>query len=197
MGDDEVWKDIPGFPGYQASTEGRVRNARRGCVLTGTVTRNGYRQYNLRGARGRRVAFGHRLVAAAFLGPSPPPPGNLVNHLDGNKLNNRVSNLEYTDARGNARHAAALGLLRPVRLLGERNPGAKLTAEKVRAMREQRRQGVTLAALGERFGVTAQSAQRVVSRKDWKHIQDDVPAHALAEAGRHATSRIVSSGIEN
>lgn len=165
---DEVWKDIPEFPGYQASSEGRVRNDRRNAVLTGTVTRKGYRQYSLRGVYGRKVAFGHRLVAAAFLGP--PPPGNPINHLDGNKLNNRSENVEYIDARGNARHAAALGLLRPGRLLGERNPGPKLTSQKVRAMRAQRRQGVTLASLGRRFGVTAQSAQRVVSRKDWKHI---------------------------
>jgi hypothetical protein len=167
---DEEWKDIPGYPDHQASSEGRIRNVRRGQILTGTVTRRGYRQYNLRGVRGRKVVFGHRLVASAFLGPPPPAPGNLVNHLDTNKLNNRPENLEYTDPRGNVRHAAAHGLIKPVRLLGEQNPNSKLTAEQVREMRALHQQGAAVAALAKQFGVTTRCGYRVIRRKDWKHV---------------------------
>jgi hypothetical protein len=110
------------------------------------------------------------LVAAAFLGPAPSPPGNLINHLDTNKLNNRPTNLEYTTPSGNARHAAAHGLLKPVHLLGEKNPRAKLTEANVRAMRVQRQQGVSFADLARQYGVTSRAAHRVVTRKDWKHV---------------------------
>jgi hypothetical protein len=170
MSDDEVWRDIPEFPNYQASSEGRVRNLKRNCVLTGTVTKKGYRQYSLRGVGGRRVAYGHRLVAAAFLGPSPAPPCNLINHLDTNQLNNRPTNLEYTTPSGNARHAAAHGLLKPVRLLGEKNPQAKLSEASVRAIRALRQQGVSVAALGKQFGVTERAAHLVVTGQVWRHV---------------------------
>ena len=63
----EQWKDIPGYPGYEASTLSRIRNARLGNrLVVGTVTRKGFRQVSLRGSRSRKTAFVHRLVFAAF-----------------------------------------------------------------------------------------------------------------------------------
>ena len=68
----EEWKSIPGFDGYRASSDGRVRN-RNGRVLTGTVNKRGHRQVNVRGLRRRMTVAVHRLVASAFLGPPRPP----------------------------------------------------------------------------------------------------------------------------
>src|SRR4051812_34585847 len=93
MSEAEVWKSIPGFHRYEASTEGRIRNARTGRVLVGTVTKKGYRQYNLRGPRGRRVELGHRLVAATFFGP--PPRNCFVDLQNGDRLDCRPANLAY------------------------------------------------------------------------------------------------------
>ena len=69
MCDEEVWKDIPGYQGYAASTLGRIKNTNRNVVLTGTMTKEGYRQVCIRAGDRRRVAYIHRLVAFAFLGP--------------------------------------------------------------------------------------------------------------------------------
>lgn len=168
MTDIEQWKPIPDFPNYAASSWGRIQNVRLGHTLCGSRTRKGYRQYNLRGSKGRRTAYGHRLVAAAFFGP--PPPGHCVNHLDGQKSNDRLDNLEYTTPRGNAQHAAALGLLRPNPLRGEESPSAKLTEAEVRVMRERYRGGTNAAALGREHGVTPRAAHMAITGRTWRHI---------------------------
>jgi hypothetical protein len=84
---DELWKPIPDFALYEATSQGRIRGVRSGLILVGTSTRWGGRQYSLREERRRKVAFGHRLVVAAFLGPAPE--GNIVRHRNGDKLDNR------------------------------------------------------------------------------------------------------------
>lgn len=168
MTDIEQWRPIPDYPQHHASSWGRIKNVVTGRILAGTLTRKGYRQYSLRGTRGRRVPFGHRLVAAAFLGPLPL--GNIVNHLDGQKTNNFPGNLEYTTPRGNARHAAALGLLRPNPPRGEKSPHAKLTEAEVRAMRTRYQGGASAAALGREYGVTQRAAHMAVTRHTWRHV---------------------------
>ena len=96
----EEWKNVIGYEGlYEVSNMGNVRNVRRNKLLKLTKTYYGYIQVNLykNGIRtGLRV---HRLVAQAFL----PNPDNLpeVNHLDEDKTNNRVDNLEWCDRKYN------------------------------------------------------------------------------------------------
>ncbi len=168
MTDTERWHPIPDFPHHHASSWGRIKNVWSGLILSGTRTRKGYQQYNLRGSKGRRTAYGHRLVAAAFIGP--PPARHCVNHLDGRKNNNAIENLEYTTPRGNAQHAAALGLLRPNPLRGEQSPSAKLTEGEVRVMRVRYWGGTNAAALGREFGVTQRAAHMAVTGRTWRHV---------------------------
>jgi len=77
-------------------------------ILKGEVTKFGYRQYHMK-VKGVSIKLkAHRLVAEAFI----PNPDNLpqVNHIDGDKLNNNVKNLEWCDQKHNNRHALATGL---------------------------------------------------------------------------------------
>lgn len=113
--------------------------------------------------RGKSVRV-HRLVAIAFV---PNPHGKPhVNHIDGNKKNNRAENLEWATHQENIRHAYDTGLARNGS--GEMAGNAKLTAANVaeiRAIYRPRKPGVNLSALGARFGVTPQCIWRVVHNK--------------------------------
>jgi hypothetical protein len=91
----EEWRPIAGYEGlYEVSNRGRVRRAgRRRCLKLDRHWR-GYLRAQLYGAGGRRRFHRvHLLVAAAFIGPRPA--GQTVDHLDEDKRNNAVTNLEY------------------------------------------------------------------------------------------------------
>ena len=108
----EIWKAIPGYPGYEASTHGRVRSVdrivefknrrgtkakckKKGRVLSNNLINSGYLVVHLHknGRRNRKVITVHKLVAELFIGPKPE--GCEVLHKDGDKHNNHVSNLRY------------------------------------------------------------------------------------------------------
>lgn len=99
----EVWKQIADSPNYMVSNLGNVKNLKTGRNLIGAVNNKGYHRYDLC-INGKRVAKnGHRLVAEAFL---PRVEGkDIINHKDGNKLNNNVENLEWCTCKENSVHA--------------------------------------------------------------------------------------------
>lgn len=90
----ETWKPIEGFPKYQVSTQGRIKNIESGRIFTGTRDAFGYvhvRLINPQGAYTLRKI--HRLVAEAFL---PNPEGKpIIDHIDENKTNNSLDNLRW------------------------------------------------------------------------------------------------------
>lgn len=108
---EEVWKDITDYPNYQVSNLGRVKNKKTGKLKQPQIDRTGYYQqvwltHNGK-ANTQRI---HRLVAETFLGKHPDL---MVNHIDGDKLNNRVTNLEWCTAKENNDHAIRMGLNQP------------------------------------------------------------------------------------
>lgn len=104
----EVWKEIKDFENYQVSNLGRVKNA-RGKIMKQKTQYNGYKNVGLRkGGNKQKMFLVHRLVATAFIGVDENNPQ--VNHIDGNKENNNVSNLEWCTASENKKHAVATGL---------------------------------------------------------------------------------------
>lgn len=104
----EQWRPIPGYPGYFASTEGRIGSDLRGRGsirpliggFSGPNRKHGYRQLVVCANGRRETRTFHSLVAETFHGPRPV--GLEVRHLDGNPLNNRPENLRYGTAVENA-----------------------------------------------------------------------------------------------
>lgn len=148
----ETWKPVP-IPGFEKTHEvsdhGRVRTVSgtrhnkkgqpyhyTGRVLKLDAHTSGYPSVKLRGGGKRKHVCVHRLVALAFLGSPPGPVGVRhgewsVNHIDGDKTNNFLTNLEWTQE--NREHAKEIGLIRS----GEEHPRAKLTDAEVEAIRSE------------------------------------------------------------
>lgn len=106
----EIWTDIFGFDGkYQISNFGNIKSVRR--ERYSQQTRNGYKIVTLFNGKHKRTVLVHRLVALHFI----PNPGFLeeVNHIDGNKSNNKVTNLEWCTHSKNILHAVKTGLQVP------------------------------------------------------------------------------------
>jgi len=113
----EVWRDITGYETlYQISNYGRVKslansNSRQEKILKQQFQRDGYMRVTLykKGLKRKRFSI-HRLVAMAFI---PNPFGKeQVNHQNGDKLDNRLSNLNWMTSKENIAHAHEKGLIR-------------------------------------------------------------------------------------
>ena len=110
----EIWKDIKGYEGkYQISNKGNIRslNYRRTGktkILQPGKDKDGYLLIGLRKDGKKKTYKIHRLVAEAFLeNPNKKPQ---INHIDGNKQNNHISNHEWTTNKENMAHSYTNGL---------------------------------------------------------------------------------------
>lgn len=104
----EKWKDVVGFEGlYQISNFGRLKSFKvtpLGQIISLTNTKGDYLRVVLQGKGVPRKSISvHRLVAEHFL--PPPPCRSVVNHIDGNKQNNRADNIEWISQAENVRHS--------------------------------------------------------------------------------------------
>ena len=153
-----------------------------GHVLKQRTTWDGYMKVALSRHRHYWHTKAHRLVALAFLGP-PPFPGAHVAHFDGDRTNNRLSNLRWaTPAQNEAdkrRHGTARGA--PP---GEHHPGARLTAGMVAAMRRDALAGSSVTAIAERFGVPKLTAYDAIVGTTWRSVTE--PA-ALGQLRRRSS----------
>ena len=121
----EIWKDIKGYEGhYQVSNYGRVRSVPRvtpyinkagykssqfrdGQIKKDTDNGRGYKSVSLYKNNKGKMAYVHRLVVQAFIGEIPE--GMAVNHIDFDKSNNRLDNLEIVTYSENNMHSARAG----------------------------------------------------------------------------------------
>jgi len=110
----EIWKDVVGYEGiYQISSIGRLKRlAGVGCkserILKSKVGNRGYYCHPLSSKCIVKTFTIHRLMAHAFI-PNPENKAE-VNHIDGNKTNNNLSNLEWVTKSENQQHAYDIGL---------------------------------------------------------------------------------------
>lgn len=157
----EEWKTIDINPNYEVSNFGRVRN-KKGHIMKLQVGTHGYFQVNLDFDGKNKTKKVHRLVATAFI----PNPYNKpqINHIDGNKQNNHISNLEWCTGSENVKHAFNIGLnenMRKVSSITIKN------AQKI--AHEQRKRAVIQTDLNGNFVKEFSSAREA---KDYYGIKD-------------------------
>lgn len=145
--------------------DGRKRKAKL-CAqaLTLSTRDGGYPRVVIVEDGKRAYVSVHTLVAGAFLGPAN---GLDVNHIDGDKRNNRLSNLEYVTRRENLQHASRLGLLPR----GVERPNSKLRPSVVREIRALRRQGMRIPEIASKYGVAPATIRSVLTGRTWAHVR--------------------------
>jgi len=166
---EEVWKPIAGFETlYEVSNTGRVRPIKRpNLILAPRFTKRGYVRAALSKNSKQTALLVHRLVATAFIG-APPSPTHQINHIDGNKSNNRADNLEWVTAQENALHAYERGLM--VRHKGTLHGCAKLSDEQIAEIKALAGQ-MTQREIAEKFGVGQSQVSRILTGKRWGHVR--------------------------
>jgi hypothetical protein len=170
----EEWRSIPEFSGYDVSSLGRVRSINRLCgnrpgitkgkLLKPFVNKRGYLEVNLYKNSKSTAKIIHRLVAQAFIPNDNNKPQ--VNHIDGNKLNNKVSNLEWMSNSENQKHAYSLGL-QPSRA-GESNNKATITDKDVTRLKLLYNSGKTTKEVSELIGVSLSIVRQIIYGKSWR-----------------------------
>lgn len=140
---------------YMIGEDGKIVNIHNNHIVKPQMNGKGYMRVSI----GGRLEFVHRLVAQTFL----PNPENKpqVNHKDGNKTNNCVSNLEWVTNQENRDHAVVHGL----HLKGEACSNAKLTGEDVKYIRDH--MDIPNNELAKRFGVRTQIIYSVKMNKTY------------------------------
>lgn len=178
----EIWKDIQGFETrYQISDEGRVKSLSRRVpngkgfinkverILKSRLSFKGYPCIDLNTHEGvKKNIVIHRLVAQAFI----PNPENKpqVNHIDGNKQNNAVENLEWVTNSENMKHATINGLRH--KPTGSKNHWAKLDENKVVEIREKyKKGGIRQQDLAKEYNICEELVQGITTYRFWKHVK--------------------------
>jgi hypothetical protein len=171
----EEWKDVNDFDGYEVSNFGNVRGknrlkkGRHGLRLTNgqpmkqVFNKKGYPEVRFR-KEGTHTKLVHRLVAKAFV-PNHDNKSQ-VNHIDGNKLNNRADNLEWVNNSENQLHAYKLGL-QPSRA-GEKNNKAKITDKDVTLLKQLYNSGKSVVEVSKTMNISLGSTRHIIYGRTWK-----------------------------
>jgi hypothetical protein len=162
-------KTIPGYEDYECDTNGNVWSFKSGVKTAKkpTLQVKGYLYVGLSNNGNRKNCLVHRLIMLTFCGESDLQ----VNHIDGIKTNNNLTNLEYCTASENMRHAVRLGLTNSSK--GEGNANSKLTEKDVICIKKEllfNYYGLIIE-LAKRYNVTPNVIQQIKKGKTWKHVK--------------------------
>ena len=176
---DKDWLDIPidGLSGrFKVNRVGEIasvagRFGKPGIVRRQSTHKLGYKTINVKGyypenKKRLKNFLVHRIVAITFI----PNPDNLpqVNHISGDKADNRVENLEWCTAQHNSLHSRATGLYVPIR--GEQVKASPLTEEDVRDIRMFAAAGIKHVDISRLYPVKRQTINNIVNRYTWRHV---------------------------
>lgn len=151
---------------YTLYEDGRVYSNKRKRFIKPYPQYRGYLLMGLSQSGKYCVFTQHRLVATYFL-PNPEKYTE-INHKDGVKTNNHVSNLEWCTHDQNMKHAVENALMAN----GSKHHSSKLTENSVREIRRLYAQGgLTHKSLGQKYGVHPSCITEIINLKSWSHVR--------------------------
>jgi len=166
----EIWKDVVGFEGiYQCSNLGRIISLKWGNkkFINGSVSGCGYVQLVIYSNKIKKRIKLHRVIALAFI--ENPEHKLCINHKNGNKLDNRVENLEWCTHSENIIHAYKTGLWKPVN--GERQGSSKLKEADVIKIKELLKTKLSQEEIASGFNINRKVISLIKNNMAWKHVQ--------------------------
>ena len=176
----EVWKKIPDYDGYEASSDGRLRSYRKGSrygvffydtphLLKQFVDRQGRPRTSLRHNNGKRYTVSIcRLILFAFRGSAPN--GHEARHGNGNPADNRINNLSWSTHAENIADMRADRHGTAHKFLGKDNPNVRLKAEDIPVIRSRISSGRSLRSIGREFGVSHSSIGNIKKGVTWGYV---------------------------
>lgn len=173
----EIWKDIPNLKGwYQVSSKGRIRSFRKAngidgkrnnpINMNGAVDSYGYRVITITTNGHKTTKKLHRLVANTFIPNHKNKPQ--INHINGNRDDNMVSNLEWCTQSENMQHSYKDLEREPVignNILNEKD------VREIRRHASQRGRFYGKEELANKYNVSKGTIQAVVNGRTWKHVK--------------------------
>lgn len=181
------WVAVPGYEYIEVTRQCRIRTKGHTVIRKsrwGTesafvfqprevkphVSDNGYKRTHVQRNGRRSPAYVHRLIALTFVNGFEP--GFHVNHINGEKLDNRPENLEWVPIEANIRHAWRTGLCDS---RGEKAGASKLTAKQVRAIRRALSRGVNTNTLAVISGMSPGCINDIKDGRSWQLLREKYP----------------------
>ena len=185
MNDLEIWKDVKDYEGlYQVSNLGNVKSLdrivetknrgsylRKGKIQKKSVNSFGYETVGFTVNGKTKIYRVHRLVALSFIENLENKPQ--INHIDGNKTNNNVNNLEWCTPSENQTHSVSTGLSNPSYpvLKGSKNGRSLLTEEQVVEIRTKYiPYKYSAKKLALEYNVSESCITHILNNTSWKNI---------------------------
>lgn len=160
-------KDIKNYEGlYTISNKGVIRSLYTGKIIKQSLNRYGYYQVRLYKNKMYKNYTVHRLVAETFI--QNIHNAESVNHIDGNKTNNKVENLEWCSPSENFKKACRAGLIAK----GNFHGNSIFNEEQVRFIRDAYKSGYSRRRLARVFNTTHDVIDDIISRKSYDNISD-------------------------
>lgn len=158
----EIWKLISEDTKYSVSNCGSIKVNKTNRIMKQHISRGGYYAICI----GKKHRYSHRLVALEFLSNFENKPE--INHIDGNKLNNNASNLEWIDRSNNMKHAYNIHLMQKPK--GIKHPKAKLTEADVMEIKRLVKLGISQTEVSQQYNLHKTTINRIILGKAWSHV---------------------------
>lgn len=153
---------------YYVRDNGTIYSKASNKILSPQLDKDGYEKIQMISTDEKRHRYSvHRIVLENFM-PIESMEKLQVNHIDGNKRNNNLSNLEWVTCKENITHAIEN------RLRAEINGGSKLTVDEVKEIYIRAKNGESNITLGKEFGVNPDQIGRIKNKKSWKNITENL-----------------------
>lgn len=169
--DKSEWKTVTGFHAYKVSKKGEIYSGLINKIMKPTKDKDGYLKLNLvrydKDFKAKKDVRVHNVVLSTFKPKPEDSKADQINHIDFDKANNNLDNLEWVTCKENIAHTRNTG--RHPGTAGSRNSNAKVTEQDVMEIRKVYDYSKR-AELAEKYGISPKTVENIAYRITWKHI---------------------------